>query len=50
MRDEHGDLIPPAAFLYIAERLDLVQEIDAWVIQEAIRAASNDSDPPVPCR
>jgi EAL domain-containing protein (putative c-di-GMP-specific phosphodiesterase class I) len=31
-------------FLYIAERVDLVQEIDAWVIQQAIRAASNDSE------
>jgi EAL domain-containing protein (putative c-di-GMP-specific phosphodiesterase class I) len=44
MCDEHGDLIPPAAFLYIAERLDLVQEIDAWVIQQAIRAAANDNE------
>ncbi len=43
MRDEHGDLIPPSAFLYIAERLDLVQQIDAWVIQQAIRLVAEDS-------
>ena len=37
MTDEHGDLIPPGVFLYIAERLDLIQQIDAWVITNAIR-------------
>ncbi len=36
MRDAHGDLIPPGTFLYIAERLGLIQEIDRWVIARAI--------------
>ena len=36
MRDERGDLIPPGAFLYIAERLGIVQEIDRWVTEQAI--------------
>ena len=36
MRNRDGDLIPPGAFLYIAERLDLVQEIDRWVVARAI--------------
>ena len=37
MRDETtGELIPPGAFLYIAERLDLIQEIDRWVVMRAI--------------
>jgi diguanylate cyclase (GGDEF)-like protein/PAS domain S-box-containing protein len=36
MRDEHGDLIPPAAFLYTAERLGMIQEIDRWVTRRAI--------------
>jgi diguanylate cyclase (GGDEF)-like protein/PAS domain S-box-containing protein len=36
MRDETGDLIPPAAFLYVAEGLDVVQEIDRWVVRNAI--------------
>jgi diguanylate cyclase (GGDEF)-like protein/PAS domain S-box-containing protein len=38
MNDEHGDLIPPSAFLYIAERLDQIQDIDAWVVTNGIRA------------
>ena len=37
MSDNHGDPIPPGVFLYIAERLDMVQQIDAWVITNAIR-------------
>jgi diguanylate cyclase (GGDEF)-like protein len=37
MTDERGELIPPGAFLYIAERLDLIQQIDAWVVSHAIR-------------
>ncbi|HWC28273.1 MAG TPA: EAL domain-containing protein, partial [Solirubrobacteraceae bacterium] len=37
MRNRDGDLIPPSAFLYVAERLDLVQEIDRCVVARAIR-------------
>lgn len=36
MVDESGDTIPPGAFLYIAERYDLIQELDEWVTIEAI--------------
>jgi len=36
MRDRHGDLIPPASFLYIAERLGLIRDIDRWVAGTAI--------------
>ncbi len=36
MRDEDGAVIRPGAFLPTAERHDLVQEIDAWVIHKAI--------------
>jgi diguanylate cyclase (GGDEF)-like protein/PAS domain S-box-containing protein len=36
MLDDHGDLIPPAAFLQVAERFDLVQEIDRWVARKAL--------------
>ena len=48
MRDPHGDQIPPSTFLYIAERLGLIQEIDRWVTDQAItlladhRAAGRD--------
>jgi diguanylate cyclase (GGDEF)-like protein/PAS domain S-box-containing protein len=36
MRDRHGDHIPPGTFLYVAERLGLIQEIDRWVVSRAI--------------
>jgi diguanylate cyclase (GGDEF)-like protein/PAS domain S-box-containing protein len=36
LRDASGDLIPPAAFLPIAERYDLVQLIDRWVVGQAL--------------
>jgi diguanylate cyclase (GGDEF)-like protein/PAS domain S-box-containing protein len=36
MRDDHGDLIPPGAFLYHAERFDLIQPIDYWVMSQAV--------------
>jgi diguanylate cyclase (GGDEF)-like protein/PAS domain S-box-containing protein len=36
MVDENGDLIPPSTFLYVAERFDLIQEIDRWVATRAI--------------
>ena len=48
MRDAHSDRIPPGTFLYIAERLGLIQEIDRWVVTHAIdllaehRAAGRD--------
>ncbi|HET6449037.1 MAG TPA: EAL domain-containing protein [Conexibacter sp.] len=37
MVDERGDVIPPAAFIGIAERFDLMQDIDRWVVARAIR-------------
>ncbi len=36
LRNGAGDLIPPGSFLYVAERLGLVQEIDRWVVARAI--------------
>jgi diguanylate cyclase (GGDEF)-like protein/PAS domain S-box-containing protein len=40
MLDDHGDLIPPSAFLATAERLGMIQEIDAIVVARAIRAVA----------
>ncbi len=40
MLDDHGDMIPPSAFLSTAERLGMVQEIDAIVVARAIRAVA----------
>ena len=37
MLDEQGEVIPPAAFIPIAERFDLMQDIDRWVVARAIR-------------
>lgn len=36
MRDRSGSIILPGAFLPTAERHDLVQELDAWMIRKAI--------------
>jgi diguanylate cyclase (GGDEF)-like protein/PAS domain S-box-containing protein len=36
MVGEDGDLIPPAAFLAIAERFGLIEAIDRWVVKHAI--------------
>ena len=36
MKDEHGELVPPMAFLQIAEEQGLLWEIDRWVVGRAI--------------
>jgi diguanylate cyclase (GGDEF)-like protein/PAS domain S-box-containing protein len=37
IRLRHGDtLIPPAYFLYVAERAGLIPDVDAWVIRNSI--------------
>jgi diguanylate cyclase (GGDEF)-like protein/PAS domain S-box-containing protein len=36
LRDEHGALVMPGRFLYIAERLGLVTPLDRWVAGEAV--------------
>jgi EAL domain-containing protein (putative c-di-GMP-specific phosphodiesterase class I) len=50
MQDEHGDLIPPGAFLSTAERLGMVGQIDAMTVARAIRAvaAAGDAGAPGP--
>jgi diguanylate cyclase (GGDEF)-like protein/PAS domain S-box-containing protein len=42
MVDGTGDTIPPGAFLYIAERYDLIQELDEWVAKQAIELVARD--------
>ena len=37
MEDENGQIVPATAFLATAERFDLIQEIDRWMIGKAIR-------------
>jgi diguanylate cyclase (GGDEF)-like protein/PAS domain S-box-containing protein len=43
MEDENGQIVPAAAFLATAERFDLVQEIDRWMIRKAIRLIAEHS-------
>ncbi len=42
MVDESGDTIPPGAFLYIAERYDLIHELDEWVAKQAIELVARE--------
>ena len=37
MQDERGQIVPATAFLGTAERFDLVQQIDHWMVRKAIR-------------
>jgi EAL domain-containing protein (putative c-di-GMP-specific phosphodiesterase class I) len=34
---DSGELIPPGTFLYIAEQFGLIQQIDRWVVVQAMR-------------
>jgi diguanylate cyclase (GGDEF)-like protein/PAS domain S-box-containing protein len=36
MRDPHGNPISPGSFVYVAEHLGLIREIDCWVAERAI--------------
>lgn len=38
LRDSHGELVSPNAFLPAAERFGLIRQIDRWVIDRALRA------------
>jgi diguanylate cyclase (GGDEF)-like protein/PAS domain S-box-containing protein len=35
-RDDEGQLVSPASFLYLAERYDIVRDIDRWVMEQAV--------------
>jgi diguanylate cyclase (GGDEF)-like protein len=48
MRDEDGQLIAPSAFLATAERLGMIQQIDAITVARAIRAVAAHRDAPGP--
>jgi diguanylate cyclase (GGDEF)-like protein/PAS domain S-box-containing protein len=36
LRTDDGTLLPPSAFLYVAERFGTIVSIDSWVIQQAV--------------
>jgi diguanylate cyclase (GGDEF)-like protein/PAS domain S-box-containing protein len=45
LRSETGELIAPSAFLSVAERVDLIQEIDRLVVEEAVAALAGTGFP-----
>jgi diguanylate cyclase (GGDEF)-like protein/PAS domain S-box-containing protein len=42
MLAEDGEMIPPGVFLHAAERYELIQEIDGWVLKQAIGRLSRE--------
>jgi diguanylate cyclase (GGDEF)-like protein/PAS domain S-box-containing protein len=44
MRSDSGELVPPATFLPIAERFDLIQDIDRWVVGRAVELVRREHD------
>ncbi len=40
MKNDDGELIPPGAFLPAAERYSVIEQIDAWVIENTLRLLS----------
>ena len=44
MLDDHGDLIPPGAFLSTAERLGMMHQIDAMTVARSMRAVAAHGD------
>lgn len=44
LRDEHGSVIPPGAFLPAAERFGAAHEIDRWVIEQACQTLAAHPD------
>ncbi len=41
MLDDQNQLVPPASFLYTAERFGLIRSIDRWVVRQAIGLISH---------
>ncbi len=44
MKDEHGNLIPPGAFLPAAEHYDLVKILDHWVVRTTFKWLNDNPD------
>jgi EAL domain-containing protein (putative c-di-GMP-specific phosphodiesterase class I) len=40
LRSEDGTLLPPSAFLYVAERFGTILGIDCWVVRQAVELIS----------
>ncbi len=48
LQDSEGKLVPPMAFLPAAERYDLIQEIDKWVVHNALTTLYEFQDETLP--
>ena len=44
LRTDDGRLLPPSAFLYIAERFGSIVAIDSWVVQQAVTLIAAQAD------
>ena len=44
MLDENGKIVPPGAFLPAAERYDLINKLDAWVVENAFSLIAAHAD------
>ncbi len=44
MQDEDGRIIPPGSFLPAAERYDLIESVDSWVVKNAFQLLSEHKD------
>ena len=43
LRTDEGNLLPPSAFLYVAERFGTILAIDSWVVQQAVALTASQS-------
>ncbi|MDQ2069792.1 putative bifunctional diguanylate cyclase/phosphodiesterase [Natronospira bacteriovora] len=41
MRDEHGESVPPGAFIPAAERFDIAYRLDRWVLEQVCRTLAD---------
>lgn len=44
MLDEQGDIVPPGSFLPAAERYNLIEKLDAWVVMHACTFMSRNAE------
>lgn len=50
MLDSEGDLIPPSAFLDIAERFGMIRDVDKWVLSKTIQVQGESNRTAEPVR
>jgi len=44
LRTDHGSLLPPSAFLYVAERFGTILAIDSWVVRQAAALIASEAN------